>query len=100
VSVHEIRFGHVAQQDIDQYTFSNYYLNVVKAAFITDLEVGYDLTSQIHLAVGADNLFDRYPTKISPTSASFAPSGWNVYDTTSPFGFNGGFYYGRIGYRF
>ena len=100
VMLRETRYGHVAQQDIDQYTFSDFELNTVNAAYITDLEIGYDLTDRLHLAVGADNLFDKYPTKINPNSPTFAPSGWNVYDTTSPFGFNGGFYYGRVSFSF
>ncbi len=48
VTLHETRYGHVAQQDVDQFTFSNYYLNTVNAAYITDLEIGYDLTGQLH----------------------------------------------------
>jgi iron complex outermembrane recepter protein len=69
-------------------------------AYITIWRSGYDLTGRLHLAVGADNLFDKCPTKINPNSPSFAPSGWNVYDTTSPFGFNGGFNYGRVSFGF
>jgi iron complex outermembrane receptor protein len=98
VALHETRYGHVAQYDLDQVEFTNYFLNVVKAAYVTDAEIGYDVTENLHLAVGADNLFNRYPNKTNP--ATFAPSGWNTYDTTSPFGVNGGFYYTRLSYAF
>ena len=79
----------------------------VKSAFITDLEVGYKITEGIKLSVGANNLFNQYPTKRSEqyfraaqlASGSSSYSN-NLYPTISPYGINGGYYYGRINLNF
>ena len=64
------------------------------AKWITDLEVAYDLTPKINLAVGSNNLFNVYPDY---TTASFnATLGSGQYPTTGGYGFTGGYYYGRI----
>lgn len=64
------------------------------AKWITDLEVGYDLTPKINLAVGGNNLFNVYPDY---TTASFnATLGSSQYPTTGGYGFTGGYYYGRV----
>ncbi|AOH85268.1 hypothetical protein AWL63_16205 [Sphingomonas panacis] len=64
------------------------------AKWITDLEVGYDLTPKINLAVGSNNLFNVYPDY---TTASFnATLGSSQYPTTGGYGFTGGYYYGRV----
>lgn len=78
----------------------------VNAAFITDLEVGFKPTSFLTISIGANNLFNHYPTKtrddviaayLSTSSTSYATQ---VYPSISPFGINGGYYYGRIGVKF
>jgi iron complex outermembrane receptor protein len=79
----------------------------VKSAFLTDLEVGYKITDGIKLSVGANNLFNRYPTKRSEQNFRAAQlasgsSGYssNIYPTISPYGINGGYYYGRVDLNF
>lgn len=79
----------------------------VKAAFITDLELGAKVTEGIKLSIGANNLFNKYPTKRSyenirgPQLESGSRSySSNVYPTISPYGINGGYYYGRISVKF
>ncbi|MCE7796130.1 TonB-dependent receptor [Sphingobium sufflavum] len=68
-------------------------------AFITDLDVNYQATSNIRLTVGANNLFNKMPSQINPDAQLYY--GWwaqnPVYNLTSPYGYNGGFYYARIG---
>jgi iron complex outermembrane receptor protein len=62
------------------------------AKWITDLEVGYQLTEAIGAAVGANNIFNVYPDKNTvPDTNGFAPYGGN-----SPFGLYGGYYYVRL----
>jgi iron complex outermembrane receptor protein len=79
----------------------------LKAKWITDLELRYRAFSKLELAIGANNLFDVYPTR-SPFGARPASIG-GVYPANqeyipfsifSPFGFNGRFLYGRVGIEF
>ena len=71
---------------------------------ITDLDIGYKLTQSIKLDLGANNLFD-----VTPPTVPLVPGGGGaadgnaVYkepDQFSPFGIDGGYYYGRITYTF
>jgi iron complex outermembrane receptor protein len=76
----------------------------IKAAGITDLEVGYKLTKSLTIAAGANNLFDKNP-EAEPYLASFGETagGGVVYNqplTYSPYGINGGYYYGRVTFDF
>ena len=64
--------------------------------FIVDFEVNYSLTNRITLTAGAQNVFNNYPDE-NPTSA--ATTG-NKYGQFSPFGFDGAFWYGKLGYSF
>lgn len=75
--------------------------------WLTDLDVTYRLSDGITVSVGANNLFDVYPTK---NLASVVVNGTvfngsdNVgifpYNGIAPSGFNGAFYYGKVSYRF
>jgi iron complex outermembrane receptor protein len=73
---------------------------------ITDLDIGYKVTKQIKIDVGANNLFDTRPTTIPTVNANgvFRPAdGNNVFGEPiqwSPFGINGGYYYGRVTFTF
>ena len=74
----------------------------VNAALITDLEASYQVLGPVKFTVGANNLFNRYPTKepaaFRAGQFSTAASGYasSVYPSGSPFGINGGYYYGKI----
>lgn len=57
-----------------------------KARWITDLDVGYQLTKDLELALGARNLFDVYPERQAPSSKTMV-KGYGAY---SPYGFTGG----------
>ena len=61
-----------------------------------DLEGRYEFAQGVSLALGVNNLFDEYPT-FTPAALN-APTGSVGYPQFSPFGFNGRFLYGRIGY--
>ena len=65
--------------------------------FLMDAEVGYSLNDNITLVAGAENFIDTTPTNQS-NNASPYPSGMQ-YAETSPYGFNGGFYYFRALYN-
>ncbi len=89
--------------------------------WVTDLDIAYAVTPRITVAVGADNLFNAYPSRVPPavlakTAAvdsvlATAPgyslaayglpeSGGGAYGTIAPFGLEGGFYYARISVKF
>jgi iron complex outermembrane receptor protein len=77
------------------------------AKWITDFDVSYRLTKQFTVSVGANNLFNIYPTENirSKVVNGVAYTGSdNVgifpYSGISPFGFNGTFYYTKIAYKF
>ncbi|MBP8245312.1 MAG: TonB-dependent receptor [Phenylobacterium sp.] len=71
---------------------------------ITDLEVSYKFIDAVTVSIGANNLFNKYPDKLSAQfqAACVASGGGCVaqYPTYSPFGINGGYYYGRVTYAF
>ncbi|MCS3468642.1 iron complex outermembrane receptor protein [Pseudomonas sp. JUb42] len=66
------------------------------AAWITDLNVDYHLTSNITLNAGANNLFNKYPERTNLASAS----GGFPYGTFSPYGTTGGYWYTGVTYNF
>ncbi|WP_049973863.1 TonB-dependent siderophore receptor [Azospirillum sp. B4] len=67
------------------------------AKWITDLDVGVDLTDRLSLSLGANNLFDVYPDAIGIVDAK---TGLNKYGLFSPFGITGGYYYSRLSVKF
>lgn len=66
--------------------------------WITDLELRAN-PGQFELAVGANNVFDVYPTSL-PLGSTFASSFYIPYSQFSPFGFNGRYLYVRAGVKF
>ena len=82
----------------DIVTTSPYTLEKIGTTGITDLELGYKVTKNVKLSVGADNLFDILPPK-TPLGATGQPITGNVYNSLygfAPWGQNGGYYYGRV----
>ena len=66
--------------------------------WLTDLDFSYTLENGVKLSVGGNNVFDVFPDENRP-EISF--NGIFVYPRrTAPFGFNGGYYYARIGFTF
>ncbi len=66
------------------------------SAITVDLEVGADFDSGLYFRVGAQNLFDEVPDD-NPWGALVAGAQYPVH---TPYGFNGGFYYARLGWKF
>ena len=63
------------------------------------------MIESVKVSVGANNLFDKYPDKLPPAyKADYLAANSNGYVTKypgfSPFGINGGYYYGRVTYTF
>lgn len=61
------------------------------AKWITDLEVGFDVTDRMRLSAGAYNIFDTYPDRNTVANTI----GSSLYGSNSPFGAYGGYYYAR-----
>ncbi len=64
--------------------------------WIADANVNYDVSRQLTVTAGADNLFDVYPDKLIPINSN---SGTFQYSGASPFGFNGRFVFLRLSAR-
>ena len=62
---------------------------------LVDVELGFPI-SDITLSFGAQNIFNTYPDENPGAVAGVG----NRYGQFGPFGFNGGYYYFRIGYTF
>ena len=83
-----------------------YYTLKIPTTFIGDAEVNYKIIPGIELTVGANNIFNK-KSPIVPYIGTSVPytvvNGGNVYDSPmsfSPYGINGGYYYGRINFDF
>ncbi len=73
------------------------------AKWIFDLDVAWKPTTRFTISVGASNLADTYPDKNIASTTAYAGAdnaGIFPYNGISPFGFNGAFYYGKVGYKF
>lgn len=100
-----------SQGDLNALLGINYYGSFYNAQFndvsllekvapivITDVEVSYDISDSLVLALGAKNIFNVYPDEFSEgRSAGFLGA---IYPLNSPTGFNGGYYYLRLGWDF
>jgi len=78
-------------------TPQNYY-GIIPTTGITDLDVGYKINRFLKFDVGANNLFNTKPPLI-PNTVTGQPLTGDVYNVPyafSPFGTDGGYYYGRV----
>ena len=82
-----------------------YYKNKIDPTAITDLDFGYQFRPDIKFSVGATDLFNQYPNKLNQNLVqSFKQENDNSavskYPDFSPFGINGGYYYGKVTFTF
>ncbi|MDQ3228734.1 MAG: TonB-dependent receptor [Pseudomonadota bacterium] len=66
------------------------------SAITLDAELGWKFDSGLYFSVGAQNLLDKVPED-NPWGAAVAGAQYPVH---APYGFNGGFYYARVGLKF
>jgi len=69
------------------------------AVWSVDLEAQYKLSKQLTLAVGGDNILDRYPERVRQTNNA-TYGGALPYNFINPIGVNGAYFYGRLRYTF
>ncbi len=101
--LHEQRFG----ETIDALTYfegpnafstTDFLRFYNRPRWITNVELGYRPVRHLRVALGANNLFDDYPTRI-PAQNGY--DGSEPYDSdASQIGIDGGFYYARLSYDF
>ncbi|MDO6426778.1 TonB-dependent receptor [Thalassotalea sp. 1_MG-2023] len=73
-------------------------LEKVNASVITDVEISYNISDNLNIAIGAKNIFDVYPEEYSEgRKAGFLGA---IYPVNSPAGFNGGQYYLHVGWKY
>ncbi len=67
----------------------------------------YHATQGLAFSVGASNLFNKYPAKQNADMLALMNSDTNQdyssvakYINSSPFGINGGYYYGKVSFSF
>jgi iron complex outermembrane recepter protein len=77
----------------DQSTIGPAYDQTYGARVLLDARVQYRL-ERLSLAIGGDDVTNAYPDRAHASLGGILP-----YPETSPFGFQGAYYYGRIGYR-
>jgi len=98
VTLRETRYGQVVEIYADGSSGSSPYTwNRNRPAFITDLELGYKITKELTLTLGANNLFDKYANH---TTADSRYHNAVEYIASSPYGIDGGVYYGRLNFKF
>lgn len=67
------------------------------SAVLVDLEASYTIAEHYTFTVGGQNIFDEYPDKEGDPTLQFLGV---KYAVTSPFGFNGAFWYARVSAAF
>ena len=65
------------------------------SAVTVDADIGWKFASGLYFSLGAQNLFDEMPDENPWGGVAGAR-----YPVHTPYGFNGGFYYARVGYEF
>jgi iron complex outermembrane receptor protein len=109
VNLHEIIYGPSTewQSDLGDSPTGTpiYYNNRIGTIPITNLELGLTALKGLKFAVGANNLFNRYPEKLNGNlTSTFNAVDDNAavqkYPGFSPFGIDGGFYYAKVSFRF
>ncbi len=82
-----------------------YYKDKIANIGVTNLELGVNLHEKLILAIGANNLFNRYLNQVNRgvtavAAANFDNYAVEKYSPFSPIGIDGGFYYARLGFKF
>jgi iron complex outermembrane receptor protein len=88
VNLRFIRFGQITLIDFLDTE------DVYEARVTTDLSAGYDLSPNVRLVLGAENLLNTYPTEQDTETET-----GGIWDAVQ-MGFSGSLYYGKLAFRF
>jgi iron complex outermembrane receptor protein len=100
-NLRESFYGSTSDKTQDLLVGTQYDTIKIDNAFITDLDLSYQILKSVRFSIGANNLLNVYPTKepayyrnqeYTKDSTGYV----TIYPTFSPFGINGGYYYGRL----
>ncbi|MFZ5720125.1 MAG: TonB-dependent receptor plug domain-containing protein [Pseudomonadota bacterium] len=69
----------------------------LSAKTVVDVEARWNVTEMLRVSVGADNVFDEYPTRTPPNLNTTSNTPFSNY---SPFGRSGRYVYGRVSVNF
>lgn len=103
-TIRETIYGPSSRQEIGR--DGTYFKNKIDTTPITDVEVSFKPTKSVKLSLGANNVFNIYPDLnnaqyLQGFIDAFDVGGTTIYPSSfSPFGFNGGYYYAKLGYTF
>ncbi len=108
VMLRNVYFGKVTDPDFHTDKDGNKYHAEYGAKILTDLSLSYDLSKNMTLTVGANNLLDVYPDEIAGDHEDGRVSGFdNTYGgqfnysrRVSQFGYMGRFIFGRVAMKF
>jgi iron complex outermembrane receptor protein len=78
-------------------------VQILEPKWVTDVDLTWSLTEHIDITLGANNVFNVYPTRNIATTTQVSGAdtfGVFPYSELSPFGWSGAFYYGRVHVRF
>jgi iron complex outermembrane receptor protein len=86
------RYSYYAKYTSSLYSYSGDDVATYRGKGLVDVELGYTAARVFKIAVGARNLFDTYPDRMSYNN------GFDIfpYPPASPFGYNGRFVYTRV----
>jgi len=104
VNLRESFYGKSSEQELNE-AGDKYYTTTIARKAITDLEVAYAVNKAWTVAIGANNLFNQYPSGMNAQLLKEQRAGLDngavtVLPSFSPFGIDGGYYYARASYKF
>jgi iron complex outermembrane receptor protein len=104
VTFKESIYGEASQLSLDSFD-AVYRKTKIDPSLVTDVEVSYFVIPAVKLSIGANNLLNRYPNRINGLQRQHqlqqdSNAYVTQYPTFSPFGINGGYYYGKVTYSF
>jgi len=92
------RYGEVTQVAAAKAADGIYHDDRITPKVIVDLELAAEIRSGIKASIGANNLFNTYPNILDPVNQG--TTGFALYNSYSPYGISGGFYYGKLSFSF
>jgi iron complex outermembrane receptor protein len=88
------RYGSVTRVNSDPTTDQ-----VFSARWLLNTSLGYAIDAW-NFTVGVDNVTNQYPTRVKANNTGEDFASGLQYSALSPFGFNGRYYYAKVGFRF
>ncbi len=103
-----VRFNYFGETEID--FFAQNHIGIpgtrptskVESNVLVDLNLAYDITENLQLSVGGNNIFDERPDKLGNDEVLkiISGGGFNHHLRAVPYGFNGSFYYAKMSFKF